>query len=71
MQIKNTYHRDGTVTYWSVYAQCWVCRASHVPARELATWSAGERARYHVLALRELRNRDLEATVIVAEGGVA
>ena len=37
-------HRDGTVTYWSVYQQQWV-RAPGVPARELAAMNERERAR--------------------------
>lgn len=28
-------HRDGTATYWSVYQQRWVRRASSVPVEEL------------------------------------
>jgi len=40
-----TVHRDGTVTYWSVYEQCWHPRAEVVPDRELAAMSAAERKR--------------------------
>lgn len=37
-------HRDGQVTYWSVYNQIW--RKSHsVPDEELATMSGDERER--------------------------
>ena len=32
----NTYHKDGTITYWSVYKQQWVQRAKHIPSEELA-----------------------------------
>ena len=39
-----TYHRDGTVTYWSVYSQVWV-RASHLSDKELAARDSSERAR--------------------------
>lgn len=45
MSIKTTYHRDGTVTYWSVYNQVWVRRASSVPNKELAAMSGNERER--------------------------
>jgi len=43
MSIKNTYHRDGTVTYWSVYNQVWVGHSSDVPDRELAAMPSDER----------------------------
>ena len=39
----NRYHRDGTVTYWSVYHQQWIRRARTVPARELAAMCDDER----------------------------
>lgn len=45
MTEKTTYHRDGTVTYWSVYEQRWVVRAEQVPDRELATMGTEERER--------------------------
>jgi hypothetical protein len=37
-------HRDGTVTYWSVYRQVWV-RAGSVPDHELAEQGERDRAR--------------------------
>lgn len=40
---KSTYHRDGTVTYWSVYHQQWIRRADSVPNNELAAMSTEER----------------------------
>lgn len=43
MSIKTTYHRDGTITYWSVYQQRFVSRAADVPHRELAAMSSEER----------------------------
>lgn len=43
MSIKTTYHRDGTITYWSVYSQMWIKRASVIPDRELAAMPSGER----------------------------
>jgi hypothetical protein len=41
-------HRDGTVTYWSVYEQCWARHAHSVPDSELAAMS--QREREHVKA---------------------
>lgn len=38
-------HRDGTVTYWSVYRQQWIERAEYMPDAELAAMNAGERGR--------------------------
>ena len=38
-------HRDGTVTYWSVYHQVWVHRAAAVPDCELAAMREQERCR--------------------------
>ena len=38
-----TYHRDGRVTYWSVYNQQWVRRAEYVPDEELAAMNDTER----------------------------
>ena len=43
--IKNRYHRDRTITYWSVYRQLWVVRAGRVPDRELSAMNEGERRR--------------------------
>lgn len=44
---ETTYHRDGTVTYWSVYHQSWQHRvpAQDIPDRELAAMSETERRR--------------------------
>jgi hypothetical protein len=39
-----TYHRDRSVTFWSVYEQRWI-RASTIPDRELAAMSTEERDR--------------------------
>lgn len=44
--MKTTWHKDQTVTYWSVLRQQWIRRAEHVPAEELATWPAGDRQRW-------------------------
>ena len=43
--MKTTYHKDGTVTYWSVFQQQWIRHADSVPDQELAAMSAAERAR--------------------------
>jgi hypothetical protein len=40
-----TCHRDGTVTYWSVYRQAWIRRARRVPDRDLAAMDEAERGR--------------------------
>ena len=45
MNMKTTYHRDGTVTYWSVVRQCWRRRVCEVPYAELACMSPAERER--------------------------
>lgn len=41
---KTSYHRDGTVTYWSVYSQTWQ-RSSRVSDAELAAMGHDERER--------------------------
>lgn len=38
-----TLHGDGTVTYWSVYNQVWVNRASDIPDDELTAMDSKER----------------------------
>ena len=45
MSIRPIVHRDGTVTYWSVYAQAWERHATGVPDRELAAMSVPDRDR--------------------------
>lgn len=45
VEIKATCHKDGTVTYWSVYQQVWVKRASSIPDNELAAMNNKERER--------------------------
>ena len=42
--MKTTYHRDGTVTFWSVYRQQWV-RSGSLSDRELSSLSESELAR--------------------------
>ena len=41
--MKTTYHRNGTVTFWSVYQQRWVSKARNISDSELAAMSEGER----------------------------
>lgn len=43
--LKPKLHKDGTVTYWSVYAQIWERRVAHVPDRELAAMETRDRER--------------------------
>ena len=40
-----TYHRDRTVSYWSVYEQRWHQSVQAVPARELAARRPAEACR--------------------------
>lgn len=44
MAYKTTYHRDGSITYWSVYEQQ-IQRVRWIPDRELAACSPAERDR--------------------------
>ncbi len=50
-------HRDGSVTYWSVYHQVWTERVRYVPDRELAAMPSADRER----VLRHLARRQEEA----------
>lgn len=51
----NTYHRDGSVSYWSVHRQQWVRQmAADVPERELAAMISEERKLVLELAARTL-----------------
>lgn len=43
IKMKTTYHRNGTVTFWSVYQQRWVSKARNISDSELAAMSEGER----------------------------
>ena len=45
MKMKTTYHRDGTVTYWSVYDQAWRRHQRTIQDQELAAMSPKERDR--------------------------
>jgi ribosomal protein L32E len=51
--IKPKFHRDGSVTYWSVHDQAWR-RSWSVPDRELAAMPEGERRKVQ----RRLRKPD-------------
>ena len=43
--LKIILHKDGTVSYWSVYLQSRISHAWKVPDRELAAMNEDERAR--------------------------
>jgi len=43
--VKTKFHRDGTITYWSVYKQSWQHRVSSIPNEELAAMNEKERSR--------------------------
>jgi len=45
--INATCHRDGTVTFWSVFRQTWICRTDSISDAELA--AMGERERERVM----------------------
>lgn len=40
---KIKYHRDHTITFWSVYQQIWICRCSDISDKELAAMTEKER----------------------------
>jgi hypothetical protein len=44
---KSICHRDGTVTYWSVYDQVWENHVEFISDRELAAMSSQERERVY------------------------
>ena len=45
MNTRTKYHRDGTITYWSVYHQVWIEHVDYIPDEELAARNEHERAR--------------------------
>jgi hypothetical protein len=49
-----TYHKDGTVTYWSVFMNQWTQRACKVPDRELAAMNPDQRNKVinHIAVVR-------------------
>ena len=42
---KSICHRDGTVSYWSVFQQAWKTRQERIPSQELAAMGEKERRR--------------------------
>jgi hypothetical protein len=57
---RTTYHRNGTVTYWSVYSQVWRRRASLISAADLAAMPEPERSRISRAMARLLAAHVLE-----------
>lgn len=50
---RSTYHRDGTVTYWSCYQQAWRRQAaSRISDDDLCSMSATDRRRVHRTVLK-------------------
>ena len=50
-EMQNTYHRDGTVSYWSVFARRWLrADAGRIDHQDLAAMSASEREKITCLA---------------------
>lgn len=48
---QNTYHRDGSVSYWDIMTQQWERRqATHIPDTVLSTMSQTERGRIAKMA---------------------
>lgn len=51
-----TFHRDGTVTFWSVYEQRWIrVAAQRISDEELAGMNSDERARVIRMAEKAVR----------------
>lgn len=55
--LRSICHKDGTVTYWSVYNRTWNERTLNVPDNELAAMSTKERERV-VEHLESQRSQD-------------
>jgi hypothetical protein len=56
-------HRDGTVTYWSVYEQCWRrMPIARIPERELAAMERAARERVLAALANLERARSMAAT---------
>ena len=74
--MKTIYHRDGTITYWSVYRQAWIDRATEISDRELAAMGSIERER----VIRHLDivdigekieiKRDIDGYVVYVDGRI-
>ena len=43
--LKTKFHKDGTITYWNIYLQNWVCKTNYINSRELASLSVEERTK--------------------------
>lgn len=55
-KMKPTFHRDSTVTFWSVYEQRWIrVAAQRISDEELAGMNFDERARVIRMAERAVR----------------
>ncbi len=53
-KLNNTYHRDGTVTYWDVYTQTWRrTAADRISDRVLASMDEAERNRIARMAAKQ------------------
>ena len=67
-----TYHRDGSVTVWDVYAQQWL-RTSNPSYRVLASLSSSERDRVvlHCLGVRPLTNKFTTIATVGYAGSVS
>lgn len=65
---RTTFHDDGSVTYWSVYAQVWARNVYYVSDSELATWSAEERAHFEDIRAARRLARDLMLQIIYRGG---
>lgn len=66
-RLRTVCHRDGTVSYWSVYAQVRIVRATAVPDHELAAMSPAERER----VARTLASRIAQPIVVDTVNGVS
>jgi hypothetical protein len=54
--MKPTFHRDNTVTFWSVYEQRWIrVAAQRISDEELAGMNFNKRARVIRMAAQEAR----------------
>lgn len=49
--MKNTYHRDGTITYWNVFSQAWERKEARIIGDSvLSSMTARERRRVEIMA---------------------
>lgn len=54
--MQTTCHRNGTITYWSVYEQVWIRNTDKISDRELAAMESTERDR----VIKHLRLDEVE-----------